>query len=288
MTDQSNAVMVRARTTTAVAPRAAEADAALDVVMRRAQAIARAGDAIPKGYRQNPGAVLLALEWATQREVDALTAIQTVSFISGRPVIDATMQRALAKRAGYRVRPKGEPTTETATVEVWEDGELLGSATYTIEEARSAGLTGKDNWKHNPKDMLIARATTRAMRWWAPDVMVGVFTADELDDGDALEVLVPTEADPEPIDEAEVVEVVALDESDHPPVTGDFPDDGTPLSDDTARAVRAAIAHAKAAQMWPDVATQMQAEGIPLAVPKMTEAQALRVAWLCRGEEVES
>ena len=53
--------VLRARPTRALAPApAAEADAQLDVAMRRAQAVASAGDTIPRSYRGRPGAVLLA------------------------------------------------------------------------------------------------------------------------------------------------------------------------------------------------------------------------------------
>lgn len=187
MTDQPP--ILRSRTVPAHLPvPASEADAQLDVELRRANAVAKAGDAVPKSYRGNPGAVLLAAEWAHNRGIDLLTAIQTVAFIGGRPVIDATMQRALAKRAGYRVTiVEASPATATVAVHDLDQSaqgvsDALGEATYTIEDAQRAGLTVKDNWKNNPEDMLVARATTRAMRRFAPDVMVGLVVGeDELD-----------------------------------------------------------------------------------------------------------
>ena len=204
--------VLRARPTRALAPApAAEADAQLDVAMRRAQAVASAGDTIPRSYRGKPGAVLLADEWARARGLDLLTALQTVAFIDGKPVIDATMQRALAKRAGYIAKVVAASVTE-ATVEVWEGDEKLGTATYTIEEAKSAGLLGKNNWKQNPKSMLVARATTQAIRWHAPDVMTGVFTEEEIDE--PLDVLAIEAA-------ADEVIVVELDEDSGEEVGGD-------------------------------------------------------------------
>jgi hypothetical protein len=179
--------------------------------MRRAQAVASAGDTIPRSYRGKPGAVLLADEWARARGLDLLTALQTVAFIDGKPVIDATMQRALAKRAGYIAKVVAASVTE-ATVEVWEGDEKLGTATYTIEEAKSAGLLGKNNWKQNPKSMLVARATTQAIRWHAPDVMTGVFTEEEIDE--PLDVLAIEAA-------ADEVIVVELDEDSGEEVGGD-------------------------------------------------------------------
>ncbi len=164
--------------------------AAMDAEFRMAQAIARAGDMLPRNYRDKPGAVILVNQWAKAHQVDMLTAMQTVAFVQGRPVIDATMQRALAEKAGYTLRI---PTVDrtAATVEVWRDGELVGSATYTWDDATTAKLTGKDNWKNNPEDMLVARATTRAIRRFAPSVMLGMADRDEADQLDPANVLAP-------------------------------------------------------------------------------------------------
>lgn len=145
-----------------------------------ATAIANATEAVPRGYRKQPGAVLLALAWAAQHDLDVLTTMQGVTFIEGRAVVDATMQRALAKRAGYELRiGLGE---DSATVEVWQHGEGLGAATYSMADAEAAELTTKKNWRHNREDMLVARATTRAVRRFAPDVLLGMVVSDELDD----------------------------------------------------------------------------------------------------------
>ena len=165
--------------------------AQMDAEFRMAQAVARAGDMLPRGYRDKPGAVILVNQWAKAHGVDMVTAMQTVAFVQGRPVIDATMQRALAERAGYSVKIP-DATRESATVEVWRDGELVGSATYTWADATTAKLIGKDNWKNNPEDMLVARATTRAIRRHAPSVMLGMADPDEAYDTDPVAVLAPT------------------------------------------------------------------------------------------------
>lgn len=155
-----------------------------------AQAMSKAGDMLPRSYRNNPGALMLLQQWSTARGIDPLTAIQTVAFIDGKPVIDATMQRAMAKRAGYRVKVVRADAT-SATVEVSEDGEVIGEASYSMDDANTAGLAGKQNWRKNPVDMLVARATTRALRWHAPDAMLGVYSEDEAEQFDPVVQLEP-------------------------------------------------------------------------------------------------
>ena len=192
--------------------------AALDVAIRHAKVIATAGEALPRAYRDRPGAVLLVMEWAHARGVDALVATQNVSFVDGKPIIDATMQRALALRAGYQVRIEPGDTEATAIVE--RDGAEVGRATYTLDDARTAGLLGKKNWQQNPKSMLVARATTQALRWHAPDVMVGVFSEDDIET-DPVVILEPTTA-PEPAPETDdVVEAEVVPEE--PPAAPETP-----------------------------------------------------------------
>ena len=277
---------------------AAPADSALDVQLRRAQAVARAGDAIPRGYRNNPGAVLLAAEWGAARGLDLLTALQGVAFVDGKPVIDATMQRALAKRAGYRVLVT-HADDNAATVAVFEGGERLGEATYSMEDARHAGLAGKRNWQQHPKAMLVARATTQAMRWFAPDVMVGVLTVEEASAIDEHEFRFDPEPDgpeldgPEPDGQAAEPEAVEPKPADQPvellaePPVKSLAD---PPSEPEAAAERAgpmargrakaAIETAKTAGVWPAVVAELNTRRIPVRVASLTEQQAAELVEL--------
>lgn len=168
--------------------------AALEVELRTAQAIARAGECLPRQYREKPGAILLVQRWADDRGIDVLTAIQGVAFIDGKPVVDATLQRAMAARAGYDVRPT-EVSDKGATVVVSKGGVEIGRASYTIEEAKRAGLASKKNWTQHPVEMCVARATTRALKWFAPEVTTGVHSEDEVDDADPVSVLAASPSD---------------------------------------------------------------------------------------------
>lgn len=196
-------------------PAVVEGDAAgLEVRLKHANAIAAAGQALPQAYVNKPGAILLAQEWAQHRGLDLLTTIQSVSFIGGRPVVDATMQRALAMRAGYEIDITVDD--KSATCSLSRDGKPCGSSTYTVDDAKTAGLLGKDNWKKNPKAMLVARATAQTMRWHAPDVMVGVFAEDEIED--PVETLEPVA---EPVDDTVDAEIV--EDGGPQPVEGEQP-----------------------------------------------------------------
>ena len=52
-------------------------------------------------------------------------------------------------------------------------GEAEYTATFSEEDAKSAGLTGKDNWKKYPKDMYFWRAVAKGIRRIAPRCRFG-------------------------------------------------------------------------------------------------------------------
>lgn len=279
--------VLRSRRSQALAPTAPDA-AALDVRLKHANAIAAAKQALPQSYANNPGAILLAQEWAQTRGVDLLTTIQSVSFISGRPVIDATMQRALAMRAGYEIAI--EVDDRSATCELSRDGKVVGRSTYTVDDAKTAGLLGKDNWKKNPKAMLVARATAQTMRWHAPDVMVGVFTEDEIED--PVDTLTPqpnVEVEgQQSIDDminAEIVEGGATSTAGTAEVVGSVednqPDAALPVTDETFAAL------VKLGELVDPLASDLRAwvesKGWSLKKGELSESQAQEVlAWVER------
>ena len=57
---------------------------------------------------------------------------------------------------------------------------------FSLSEAKQAGLDQKDNWLKYPKRMLEARAFSIAMREIADDIIKGMKTADEMSDGNIV------------------------------------------------------------------------------------------------------
>jgi RecT family len=85
-----------------------------------------------------------------------------------------------------------EATNDRATVRVKRKGREAKTYTFTLEDAKTAGLVdrGKDdaakkanNWNRFLQDMLWARVVARAARRTFPDVIRGMMTVEELRDG---------------------------------------------------------------------------------------------------------
>jgi hypothetical protein len=105
-----------------------------------------------------------------------------ISIIQGKPTLGANLLATLVKndpRYDYRI----EQCDNSACVLIWyENGEAVGTSGFTLEEAKLAGLAGKDNWMKYPSDMNFARAITRGQKRFAPGVGGGapLYTPDEL------------------------------------------------------------------------------------------------------------
>lgn len=105
-----------------------------------------------------------------------------IHVIQGKPVLGANVIATLVKndpRYDYRIKQ----ADDKACVLTWyENGNKVGEAGFTIQEANGAGLTGKDNWKKYTSDMLFARAISRGARRFAPGIFGGspVYTPDEM------------------------------------------------------------------------------------------------------------
>lgn len=83
------------------------------------------------------------------------------------------------------------PGDKIAVLLVKRPGEEPIEVTYTIEEARTAGLVKKDsNWEKVPSDMLVARVTTRASRRYGARVTSGIDSVEDIRDAELVGTVV--------------------------------------------------------------------------------------------------
>jgi hypothetical protein len=126
-----------------------------------------------------------------------------IHIVQGKPVLGSNIIGTLVKndpRYDYRIKTA---TAEICILEWYENGQKVGASEFTMQEAKDAGLTNKDNWRKYPSDMLFARALTRGARRYAPGIFGGapVYTPDELgvdtdEEGHIVREL-PAETEPE-------------------------------------------------------------------------------------------
>lgn len=116
--------------------------------------------------------------------IGPMAAIRGFHMIKGKPSLSGELVATLIKRSGrYDFRSKVE--ADRATVTVYDKGEALDPVTFTMEDAKAAGLLSNDNYKKYASDMLFNRAVVRAARRHCPEVIGGAVYL-ESDDEDAM------------------------------------------------------------------------------------------------------
>lgn len=130
-----------------------------------------------------------------------VTSMTGIYIVKGRVTVSANLMAAAIKRhPAYTYRVK-EHTHEICVLDFIENGEVIGTSSFSMDQAKAAGLAGSDTYKKHPRNMLFARALSNGAKWHCPDVFGGpIYTPDELGaevDGETGEVLNPEQYEPE-------------------------------------------------------------------------------------------
>lgn len=138
---------------------------------------------VPQQYRGKPAEATAAILAGAELGLNPLAALRAFDNIQGTAAPKAITLRAVAQSHGHDVEVAEESDLK-AVVEYRRKGsDTWRTVTWTIEQARGLGLTSKDNWKKQPKSMLVARATSEASRRVASDALLGIpYSAEELED----------------------------------------------------------------------------------------------------------
>lgn len=140
-------------------------------------------DLLPKHLRGRPHDVMITIAYGRELGLSPMQSIQGIYVVEGKPGVSAQMAVALVKSHPdvCEYFDLKESTPAIATYETKRRGAsspvLLS---FTIEEAKQAGLTGKDNWRKYPAAMLRARAAMHLARDVYPDLIANVYDEDEL------------------------------------------------------------------------------------------------------------
>ena len=110
-------------------------------------------------------------------------SLVAIHIVEGKPALSADLQASMLRtyvgprgeQMDYRVvtPPKVRDTECHVTIrrrepgEAWED---IGTEIYTLEDAKRAGLAGKDNYRKFARNMLFARAISNAIAFHCPEV----------------------------------------------------------------------------------------------------------------------
>ena len=135
---------------------------------------------------KSPAGAYAVVQYGYELGLGPMTSLQNINLIQGKPAANGQTMLSLAMSRGVTFKVE-EETHETCTI-LFKRGNMEYRSTFTVEDAKRAGLTGKDNWKKWPSEMLYWRTVAKGVRRIAPDAVMGLYTPDELTSGDVIDV----------------------------------------------------------------------------------------------------
>jgi len=142
-------------------------------------------DFVPKGLRGNKPAIMAAILAGHEVGLPPMASLGNIDVIDGRPRINAAAQRALILSRGHDLGFVEMTTTRCVMWGRRKGAQQTTEVSWTMDDAKRAGLVAKQNWTKHPSDMLVARATGKLARAIFADVIVGIpYNTEELADGE--------------------------------------------------------------------------------------------------------
>ena len=137
-------------------------------------------DMVPNDFKGKPGTCLIAMQWGAELGLKPLQALQNLAVINGRPALWGDAVIALVRSSPLCEFVIETDDGHTATCRVKRRGEPEQFRTFSMDDARTAGLQGKQGpWVQHPKRMRQMRARAFALRDVFPDVLRGLSIAEE-------------------------------------------------------------------------------------------------------------
>ncbi len=140
-------------------------------------------DLVPKDFKGKPGNCMIAMQWGSELGLKPLQALSNIAVVNGRAALWGDAVIALVRGSAVCEYVKETDDGQTATCRVKRKGEAEHVVTFSMEDARQAGLAGKQGpWTQYPKRMRQMRARAFALRDVFPDVLRGMPIAEEVQD----------------------------------------------------------------------------------------------------------
>lgn len=130
-----------------------------------------------------PEAAFMIIATGRELGLTCSQALRSIYFFDGKVTLSADLMVALVKRhSSCKYFRLVESTDQVATYETHRRDEPSPTRmSFTLEQARTAGVTGKDNWRKYPAAMLRARCSAALVRAVYPDAAMGMYDPDELE-----------------------------------------------------------------------------------------------------------
>jgi len=163
-------------------PQAALVEADWRVMREQANVLVKSGFMPP--YIKTPEQALAVMLTGHELGLPPMQAIRSVTIIKQVPTVkpETMLGMCIQRIPGFRFQ-WGECTDKTATITVLRPGmESPFPSKFTMDDAKRAGLLEKEGfaWRQYPANMLRWRALGNALHACCGDVLIGVYTPEEM------------------------------------------------------------------------------------------------------------
>jgi len=144
---------------------------------------------VPARLRKRPAAVMACILSGDEAGIGPMQSLRQI-FVTddGKVGMAAELMRSLVLREGHEIWADEYTNTRVTMAGRRKGQENPSRVTWTMDDAKKAGLGNKQNWTKYPRAMLAARATTELCRLIFADVIAGIsYSMEELEDGDVLD-----------------------------------------------------------------------------------------------------
>lgn len=107
-------------------------------------------------------------------------ALTSINVIQGKPTVSPQLMLALINRSGQLEDMTIDDDGTACTVTMKRKGRTPHTFTFSMMDANAMNLSGKDNWKKQPAIMRQWRAVAGCARTVFADVILGLYTPDEM------------------------------------------------------------------------------------------------------------
>lgn len=153
-----------------------------------------ASNLIPKEFQNNVQNTMIALEMANRIGASPLMVMQNLYIVHGKPSWSSTFIISAINACGrfsplrFDLKGSGETLECTAWALDKRTNERLDGVKVTMQMAIAEGWVGKagSKWKTMPELMIRYRSAAFFGRLYAPDILMGMHTVEEVDDFTAM------------------------------------------------------------------------------------------------------
>jgi len=148
------------------------------VIREQASALVKTGF-LPNAIKTPEQALAIIL---TGRElgIPAMAALNSINVIQGKPTVSPQLMIALINRSGQLEDIRFGVHADKVTVTMKRKGRTPHTETFGVEEAKAMNLMSKANYHQQAVVMFKWRAVAACARVVFPDVILGLYTPDEM------------------------------------------------------------------------------------------------------------